>query len=210
MKAILAQPVALDTGGDVPRPHRAVTRGQDYAGSVLLRTARLCLRELRLADVPDLSALHHAPLVGAVALRPLPSAFLEIAGIVIQSNRTDNAQPGLGRWRADDQQSRFAALLSLLPLANTPDVELGAMLMPGACGLSLAIEGARALRDHAFVALDVSRLVAFCRVDNAAASVILRRLGFILVDPSEAAEHAHQMFAIERNAWASCGRRRTR
>lgn len=186
---------------DVPAPRHAMTRGREYAGAVLLQTRRLLMRELRFADVPELSALHHEPRVRSLALDVLPCAFLEIAAIVIQSNRIYGEQPGLGRWRAEDAQGRFVSLFSLLPSGRGADIEFTALPVPGACGVALAIEGARAIRDHAFGALEVPRLLAFCRPQDALSSTILRRIGFASVRDSEKNGQLAREFVIERDRW---------
>ncbi len=201
MKPRLASWVEPGAPGDVPAPRHAMTRGREYAGSVLLQTPRLLLRELRFADVPELSALHHEPRVRSVALDVLPTAFLEIAAIVIQSNRIYGEQPGLGRWRAEDSRGRFVALFSLLPSGRGADIEFTALPVPATCSVPLAIEGARAIRDHAFGALEVPHLLAFCRPQDKLASTILRRIGFSFVRDSEKNGQSALEFAIARERW---------
>ena len=105
------------------------SRGRDYAGTELLRTHRLVLRELRLSDVNDLSALHQEPKVREMLLEPVPVAFLEIAGLVISANRTYVEKPGRGIWHAADHAGEFVGLFSLMPVADSDEVELGARLI---------------------------------------------------------------------------------
>lgn len=157
---------------------RSPARGQDYPGNELLRTHRLVLRELQFADVAELSALHQEPEVRETLLEPVPIAFLEVAGLVIQANRVYAQRPGLGIWRAADHSGQFVGLFSLMPVGDSEDVELGARLMPQMFGRLYSLEGARALRDHAFANLGLPRLYGFCHPQNHAVPAIFRRLGF--------------------------------
>ncbi len=176
--------ISMDHGFSSREPYstapvpRRPSRSGDYAGSELLRTHRLVLRELRLSDVSDLSALHQEPKVREMLLEPVPVAFLEIAGLVISANRTYVEKPGLGIWHAADHAGEFVGLFSLMPVGDTHEVELGARLMPAMFGRLYSLEGARALRDFAFSELGLPRLHGFCDPRNHAVPAIFRRLGF--------------------------------
>lgn len=184
---------------DRPRAVRPPARTKDYPGTELLRTHRLILRELRFSDVGNLSNLHQEKKVREMLLEPVPVAFLEIAGLVILANRTYTEKPGCGIWLAEDHQGNFVGLFSLMPIADSDEVELGARLMPEMFGRLYSLEGARALRDYAFACMPISRLHGFCHPENHAVPAIFRRLGFSAAGEAEHFGNPALKFLLERS-----------
>lgn len=176
---------------------------RDYPGATLLATHRLTLRGLRLSDVDDLSELHAHERVRALLLENVPIGFLETVGLIVRANHLYNDSPGLGIWHARDAAGAFVGLFSLVPVLGAErDIELGARLMPAAFGKLYSLEGARALRDHAFGALQLPRLRGFCHPDNHAVPAIFRRLGFSDAGPTEHLGREALSFQLERADWA--------
>lgn len=183
-----------------PAPRRREPR-RDYAGDTLLRTRRLVLRGLCLRDAEDISSLHADARVSAHLLEQIPTSFLETVGLIAQANHVYRDAPGLGIWHAS-AEGRFIGLFSLMPVVgNEHEIELGARLMPSAFGRLYSLEGARALRDHAFVRLGLTRLRGFCDPRNTAVPLIFRRLGFSDVGTTEHFGREALAFVLEREAW---------
>jgi RimJ/RimL family protein N-acetyltransferase len=181
-------------------PRRREPR-RDYAGDVLLRTRRLVLRGLCLRDAEDISGLHADPRVSAHLLEKIPLSFLETVGLIAQANHVYRDAPGLGIWHASAPEG-FIGLFSLMPVqGNEHEIELGARLMPTAFGRLYSLEGSRALRDHAFARLGLTRLRGFCDPHNAAVPLIFRRLGFSDAGTTEHFGREALAFVLEREAW---------
>lgn len=188
-------------GVDAAGVRESATRARDYPGETLLRTHRLVLRGLRFRDLSALSALHREDSVRALLLEPVPRTALEVAGLVILANRTDEQHPGLGIWHASDQAQRFVGLFSLMPQADGDGVELGARLLPSAAGRLYSLEGSRALRDHAFATVGLERLHGYCHPDNHAVPALFRRLGFEARGATGHFGRPALGFVLERAAW---------
>ncbi len=172
---------------------------RDFPGAVLLRTRRLVLRGLRLRDAEDVSSLHAEPRVCEHLLEKVPVSFLETIAFIAAANRLYADAPGIGVWHASAAEG-FVGLFSLLPVAGSErDIELGVRLMPAAFGRMYSLEGARALREHAFGHLGLARLRGGCHPRNAAASLIFRRLGFS--ETGEASADEARAFVLERETW---------
>ena len=183
-------------------PRRREPR-RDYAGDVLLRTRRLILRGLCLRDAEDVSRLHADARVSAHLLETIPVSFLETVGLIAQANHVYRDAPGLGIWHASAPEG-FVGLFSLMPVVGAEhDIELGARLLPTAFGRMYSLEGARALRDHAFIRLGLARLRGFCSPDNAAVPLIFRRLGFSDAGRTEHFGREALAFVLEREAWTT-------
>lgn len=67
------------------------------------------------------------------------------------------------------------------PGVRPGDVEIGWRLRRDRWGRGLAVEGAAAIRDHAFGDLRLARLVAFCRPANHASIRVAEQLGFTVL-----------------------------
>lgn len=189
-------------------PRRREPR-RDYPGEILLRTRRLVLRGLCLRDAEDVCGLHEDPRVREHLLEKVPVSFLETVGFIAQNNHVYQDSPGLGVWHASAPEG-FVGLFSLMPvIGNEREIELGARLMPTAFGRLYSLEGARALRDHAFERLGLLRLRGFCRPGNAAVPLIFRRLGFADAGVTEHFGRKALAFMLEREAWLARQAQRT-
>jgi len=194
--------MAAERSTTMPAPRRREPR-RDYAGAVLLRTRRLVLRGLCLRDAEDISALHAEPRVREHLLEQVPISFLETIGFIAQANHVYADTPGLGVWHASAPDG-FVGLFSLMPVVgNEHEIELGARLMPASFGRLYSLEGARALRDHAFTRLGLVRLRGFCHPRNAAVPLIFRRLGFADAGTTEHFGREALAFVLEREAWSA-------
>ena len=183
-------------------PRRREPR-RDYAGEVLLRTRRLVLRGLCLRDAEEISSLHADARVSEHLLEKIPVSFLETVGLIAQANHVYRDAPGLGIWHASAPEG-FVGLVSLMPVVGDEhDIELGAPLLPSAFGRLYSLEGARALRDHAFSRLGLARLRGFCSPGNAVVPLIFRRLGFSDAGGTEHFGREALAFVLEREAWAT-------
>lgn len=150
----------------------------DFEGAEFLRTRRLVLRGLRMADIPAFMALNADEEVSRWSLDPCPTDYFGVAKMVIRANESYLLRPGLGAWHASDVEGRFVGLFTLAAREGDGVVEIGTRLHPSAWGRLYPIEGGRALCEHAFTNLQLPQVVGMCHPQNAAVPAILRRLGF--------------------------------
>lgn len=185
----------------IPTAPRASARRQDFAGAHFLSSRNTRLRGLRFEDVGELSSLHQDPAVRRTLLEPAPTAFLDIAGLVIRANRVYIEQPGLGLWHASDQEGRFLGVLSLLPAPGAGVVELGMRLSPAHATREAVGDGIKALCEHAFGTLGLLTLSAQAHVDDDNAAQWLLACGFAGLGESLRHGPCARAFALEGAAW---------
>jgi RimJ/RimL family protein N-acetyltransferase len=150
----------------------------DFEGAEFLRTRRLVLRGLRMADIPAFMALNADEDVSRWSLEPCPKDYFGVAKMVIRANESYLLRPGLGAWHASDVDGHFVGLFTLVAREEGGPVEIGTRLHPSVWGRLYPVEGGRALCEHAFTTLDLPQVVGLCHPHNAAVPAILRRLGF--------------------------------
>lgn len=180
---------------------RGTVRDADFDGAHFLALRNARLRGLRFADVAELSSLHQAAGVRRVLLEPAPTAFVEIAGLVIRANRVYIEQPGLGLWHASTQDGSFLGVLSLLLAAGAGSVELGLRLVPEQAASDAVGDGIKALCAHAFEALGLLSLSAQVHVDDAAARRWLLACGFAEVGESLRHGPCARAFVLDQAGW---------
>ena len=169
---------AADPSGDSPPPPPLAQSSSDFPARPFLRTRRLQLRELCLADISDFAAMNADPGVARWLVEPCPTDYLGVAKVIFHANAHYVTRPGLGIWHASDRDGAFVGVFSLMPIEGTDEVELGARLRRETWGRMYSIEGCRALCEHAFIRLGLPQLIGLCHPRNAAVPAILQRLGF--------------------------------
>ena len=147
--------------------------------SAELRTARLTLRPVGLADVDALFALFADPQVVRYWSRPAWTERRQAEELVA----ADVA--GLGEGQAVRlgvvlvDEDRPVGTFSLFALdRGSRRVEIGYALAPAVWGRGLATEAGRAVVDHAFDVLGLNRLEADVDPRNVSSARVLERLRF--------------------------------
>ena len=174
----------------------------------LLRTRRLVLRALDYVDAPALLRLDRDERVHGLLLDEHVRNLAQAAHLVAWMHQVYRRHPGLGNWHVRDERDRFVGLLSLMPVADGDDVEIGARFMPDSWGRFYALEGGRGLVDYAFGRLGLPRLVGFCHPQNRAPALVLRRLGFEADGETRHFDRPALRFRLDRAHWEQ--RRRNR
>lgn len=173
----------------------------DFDGAHFLRTRRLLLRGLRIADVPALIALNSDAEVSRWLVEPCPTDYFGVAKIVIRANENYLLRPGLGVWHASDADGRFVGVFSLVPIEGTDEIEIGTRLLRETWGRLYPIEGGRALCEHAFSTLQLPCLIGLCHPQNAAVPAILRRLGFEREGETRHFDQPALRYVLGRETW---------
>ena len=140
-----------------------------------LATARLVLRPRRLGDTEACLAMDRAPEV----TRFIDGPWGEPAGhrAFIEARTRGPWAAGLGYWVVEEAGC-FLGWVLLIPEDGTgPEIEIGWRLRRAAWGRGIATEAARALLPHAFVTLDLPRMVAGIDPANRASLGVARKLG---------------------------------
>lgn len=166
---------AADAHGATERPAAEVD--DDFAGEEIARSRRLRLRGLRYADIPELSQLYARTTMQSMPGEN-PTRFIEVAAQVARINRGYAESPGLGVWRADTLDGRFLGTFSLLPVADSDDIQVSVRLMPAMWGRWYAIEGGHLLCQRAFEVMRLTKLLGYCHRDLLPGHRVLTRFGF--------------------------------
>ena len=151
-----------------------------------MKTERLTLRRFAAADREPFAALNADPRV----MRHFP-ATLSRAESDAFVDRIDShfAERGFGLWAVErNDTGEFIGFAGLIVPAFeahfTPCVEIGWRLKAEHWGQGLAMEGARAVVDHAFQQLGLNELVALTVPANRRSRRVMEKLGFRR-DPAE-------------------------
>lgn len=178
----------------------------DYPGDELLRTRRLRLRGLRYADIFDLQRLGRDARVSQALLDAPVDDVAGAVALIDTANRVYRERPGLGVWRADDEQG-FVGFFSLMAELDPGEVEIGTRLLPRAWGRGYALEAGAALCEHAFGALRLPALIGLCDPRNRSVPPLLMRLGFLADGETEQFGNAALRFRLRREDWRGIQRR---
>lgn len=174
-----------------------------------LRTRRLVLRRLTMADVDDLVELDSDPEVMRFLTggRPTPRAVIEdeVPRLLAEYQRFG----GLGRWATMDRAAgAFLGWFALRQNEHGPagEVELGYRLRRAVWGRGLATEGSRALIRTAFADHGASRVWAQTMAVNVASRRVMEKAGLRYLrtvhphfdDPIEGTEHGEVEYELRR------------
>jgi RimJ/RimL family protein N-acetyltransferase len=166
---------------------------------------RLRLREIRYADIPELSRLY-----ARTAMHPLlvetPTRFIDIAAQVARINHGYAEHPGLGTWRADTHDGHFVGTFSLLPVDGSDDLQVGVRLLPDVWGRWYAMEGGHLLCHQAFDVLARDRLLGFCHRDHLTARRVLARFGFHDMGAQDGSQNLVHRYELDAAAWREARR----
>jgi [ribosomal protein S5]-alanine N-acetyltransferase len=169
---------------------------------LILKTPRLILREMSLADLDFVAAMLADPEV----MRYYPKCYCrEESEIWIQRQAKRYARHGHGLWlvleEATGQPVGQVGLL-IQNLRGVEEKEVAYLVHRPFWHRGFATEAARACRDYAFTELARPRVLALIRPENAASQAVARKLG--MEADLQAIEHSgfeHQVFSISRAAW---------
>lgn len=143
-----------------------------------LRTARLAIRPLTLADAAFIVALLNDPgwlrYIGDKAVRNQDDARRYLASGPLAMY----ARHGIGLCAvARLADGATLGMCGLIRREGFGDVDIGFAFLPEGRGQGLAVESARAVLEHGFTALGLERIVAIVDPDNAASQRVLSAIG---------------------------------
>jgi RimJ/RimL family protein N-acetyltransferase len=146
-----------------------------------LTTARLLLRGWRESDREPFRAMNADPRV--MEFFPATLTADETDQMMVRNERHFERH-GFGLYAAElTETGAFIGFIGLniptFDAAFMPAVEIGWRLRPACWGRGLASEGARALVDHAFGALNLKSLVSFTTVANLRSRRVMERIGMV-------------------------------
>ncbi|HEX5167054.1 MAG TPA: GNAT family N-acetyltransferase [Thermomicrobiales bacterium] len=145
-----------------------------------IETARLRLRPLTEADVPEWSRLLYAD---PEVTRYLPGPDvtpLERTERLFQHFSVHWQRHGYGEWAVTDRETgAFLGQCGLNHIDDLSETELDYALARRAWGRGLATEAARAAVSYAFESAGLTRLIGFVVPEHVVSRRVLERLGFV-------------------------------
>lgn len=151
----------------------------------MLTTPRVLLRHWREDDRGPFAELNADPMVMRHFLAPLTRIESDALVDRIDAHFTEH---GWGLWAAevDGELAGFIGLSTVnFDTGFPPAPEIGWRLARRFWHQGLATEGARAVRDHAFTTLNMSRLVSFTAPVNEPSWRVMERIGMVRVGTFE-------------------------
>jgi [ribosomal protein S5]-alanine N-acetyltransferase len=145
---------------------------------VLLTTARLLMRHLRILDAKALAHVFGDPEVMYHGDGIKSNKWIEVW---LQSCITQYAQLGFGPYAVVEKESQdfvgYCGLFHFPDVNGKPEIEIGYRLVRAAWGKGYATESARAVRDYAFATLGLNRLIAIIEPSNIASIRVAEKIG---------------------------------
>jgi ribosomal-protein-alanine N-acetyltransferase len=146
--------------------------------SLVLTTARLCLREFTLDDAPFVLRIVNEPSwlegIGDRGVRTLDDARAYLTNGPLAMY----ARHGFGLWAVELRGGNAPlGMCGLVRRDALPDVDLGYALLPEHCGRGYAREAAAGCLAHARERLGLGRVIAITAPDNAASQRVLVAVG---------------------------------
>lgn len=174
---------------------------------MLLRTARLDLREMTEDDLPALPAI----LQDAETMTAYEGAFDEqMVRDWLARMRRRYADDGHGMWAVVHRQTGEMigqCGLTRQHILGDDVIEVGYLFNRAHWHRGYAVEAATACRDHAFDVLGVERVYAQIRDTNLASMNVAIRLGMTVrgrfLKHYRGVDMPHLAFAVDRGAWTT-------
>jgi ribosomal-protein-alanine N-acetyltransferase len=150
---------------------------------MVIETERLILREFKLSDLDDFSAVMADPLVMRFSItgpwdRDRTRRFLEGCLVDYSEDRW-----GFGRWatihKQDNRLIGFSGLARYDDVDGSSEVEIGYRLLPEYWGGGLGTESAQASRDFGFGHLRLTRLISMIQPGNLASVRVAEKIGMV-------------------------------
>jgi RimJ/RimL family protein N-acetyltransferase len=165
---------------------------------VLIETERLLLRPLTSDDVDELVALHAEREVERF-MGPFDRAsVIEWLALV----QEDYAARRPGRLAIIERVSgRFLGRSGLKYWPQFAETELGWVLHPDEWGHGYATEAGQSCARWGFLNLDVARLTAMIRPDNARSIAVAQRIGMTPLRPDVLLGEPVTVYSISRERW---------
>ena len=143
-----------------------------------LETLRLEMRNFVAADFDDLRRLGRDPRVMRYIGDGKPMSRDGVTRMLARIIRYPALYPDLGIWHTSRSDTgAFVGWFSLKYAGESPDIEIGYWLVPGAWGRGFATEGAQALVDYGFDDLGLDRIIGVTHPGNQASQRVLMKAG---------------------------------
>ncbi len=147
-------------------------------GKIMLRTARLVLREHTEDDAEAVLRLGSDPVVNRYTGDPLIGSVEEARALLRNRSIADYAKYGYGRWACVlEATGELIGFAGLKYLEEMGEVDLGYRLLPGHWGGGLATEAGQACVAHGLEVLGLTRIIGLVHPDNVASVRVLEKCG---------------------------------
>lgn len=164
-----------------------------------LETARLLLRPYTMGDLDFFASLWADPevvrFIGAGVTRNRNEAEERLQRII---GGYESGYGLLSAWHKLEKRLVGHAGLVRQTVDGVDEIEIGYWLARDFWGQGLATEAALALRDHAFIALDLDRIISLIQPGNAASIAVAERIGMKLERNVNFREQLVCIYSIQR------------
>ena len=165
----------------------------------MIETPRLVLRPMRAEDTDALLHIFADPQVmAAFGVEPFDRPQMERW---VRRNLDHQAAHGYGLYSVIFKESGLLVGdcgLELMEVSGTPAAELGYDFRSDHWDLGLATEAATAVRDHAFGALGLPRLVSLIRQGNDASRRVAEKVGLRRTETIQRGDHPYWVYTLAR------------
>lgn len=142
-----------------------------------IETSRLRLRQLTMDDLHDLHYIYHHPALSQFMPNERPMSLVETRD-AIDSIIENWQQYGFGVWAVVYKKfNKLIGHCGLKFLENTPEIQVGYLLLPSYWGMGLGTEAASAALKYGFDVIRLPKIVAIAKPNNIASRRVMEKVG---------------------------------
>jgi [ribosomal protein S5]-alanine N-acetyltransferase len=144
---------------------------------LIFETERLLIRRYTTADAEAFYRINN----DAEVMRYIraPKNREEAAAFLMENLAMYEAHPHMGRWAMVDKTTHhFIGMFAVIPIDNTPEIQVGYALLPEHWGKGYATESLQAGTQYVFEVMKLPLVYAITEAANIASQKVLLRCGF--------------------------------
>ena len=148
---------------------------------LVVETERLTIRRFQMADVAAMTAIFGDPEVMRFGDGVQSAQWVRdwLRQCIDDVEQISGVSPWAVEEKSNSETIGYCGLFHFPDICGQPEIEVGYRLARDSWGRGYATEAVRAVRDHAFYALNLPRLIAMIAPDNTASINVARKAGFV-------------------------------
>ena len=145
--------------------------------NMIFETERLYVRHYTKADADNFYRLNGDPVVMQYIREPKSRAACDL--FLLQTIEYYQQKPQMGRWAMlTKKDDLFVGSFAVIPVENSPNIQLGYALLPEQWGKGYATESTIGGIQYAFEKMGLDKIYAITQIPNIASQKVLLKCGF--------------------------------
>lgn len=148
---------------------------------LVVDTERLIVRHFQMSDVAAMNAVFGDPEVMRFGDGVQSGEWVRdwLRQCIDDADQISGVSPWAVEEKGNSETIGYCGLFHFPDICGQSEIEVGYRLARDYWGRGYATEAVRAVRDHAFYALNIPRLIAMIAPENTASINVVRKAGFV-------------------------------